>query len=1145
MCCTVRSGSQPPAIRHQPVNEPVPIILTKLQPPLLRPDTYPRERLTLLLRQCAQRRLTLVCAAPGYGKTTLIASSLVETGLPLVWYSLSRSDRDFITFSSYLTQGFERQWHGFGEAMRAAFSSSGKAPAQPMDFVAACVNQLAAAATSDFLVVLDDFQLVDQIPEICQTLDLLISHAPPQAHFIISARAAPPISSLSRLLAEGQALEIGEADLKFGPDEAGALFAQCLHLNLPGEQVTTLTEQTEGWALGLLMAGQSIKGQGGIEMKDRLLEMAAHRRVLFEYLSEEVYRQQSPAMMDFLTSSAILSRLEPRECDAALGRSDSAIRLRALEQHCLFVARTEDGWLRYHRLFREFLLQHLAGDPERLEALHRRAAMYFEEQQSFETAIFHRLEAGDTRHAARLIASVSAEMLQAGRFETLAFWLGRLPESAFAEFPELWFCAGQMEEARSQWDQALEHYGRAATAYAARGNLLGLSDVLRSKGHILDWRKGEHAEAERLHRQALGYVGEGHHRQRAALLAGLSRDQLSAGNTAAAQALYREAVAIYEAEADRQGLLDTLLNPGSWLYHGLGDFPQALAVLRRAEQLALELNSARQLAETYNNLSVNLYFLGRYEEARAHAEKALALSRTLGDTHNEAFALTNQANALEAVCGMSYTDLYRQYQRALHLEQAAGNRRYVIATLVFMMILARRGGNVSEAAQRGTQALALASERGLRWLTGFASIQLGAAQIWIEPAAARGSLEQALQIFGDCEDNYHLAAGHFWLAALYHSENDPAYLNDLRHCLRLAVSHHYDPFFHAESQAAIPLLVAALEHDLWPWYVSPILARIGARAAGSIFPLLSHPDREVNRRAQAVLDEMGIERRSPAGQAGARTKLQAVPPLTIRAFGHFAVWRGEHLIEEREWGRRKCKRLMKYIVLSPGHTLTKDAVMELLWADAHPQAATANFYRAVYNLRRALEPLSPHSCANYIAVEGGLLRLVDESVQSIDVDEFVRDVEEGRRLARAGDPAARDRLTAAAGLYTDDLSIDDLYDDWLRPYRDELRDLYLGALRDLADLAAESGQMELAIDYLQQAFRRDNTGEAVCLNLMLALAKTGRRNEALQHYAACEKALAELGLTPSSELHAARQDLLAAPGHVTAALPSRVFNPIA
>jgi LuxR family transcriptional regulator, maltose regulon positive regulatory protein len=1132
------------------MNSHVPIISTKLQPPSLARSPLLRQTLAALMCQASERRLTLVCAAAGYGKTTLIASSLADTGLPMVWYSLNRSDRDIVTFLAYLAQAFERQWPGFADAVGTAIAPGAVAQPQATAFVAACVNELTARSAEPFLLILDDFQLVDHVPEICQVLDLLIRHAPPQAHFVVAARAAPPISSLPRLRAAGEVLEISEAELRFKPEEGMALLSHCLRLELPQQQSDALVEQTEGWALALLMAGQSIRGRGQQDATDHLPDRTVDRRVLFEYLSQEVIRQQSPALVNFLLDSAILSRLDPVECDAALGRSDSAAHLERLEKHCLFVSRTADGRLRYHRLFRQFLLQQLGAEPQRLQALNRRAAAFFELQQDFEAAVFHWLEAGDARQAARLIASNSASMLRAGRFDTLKFWFSRLPDAQFTEFPELWLQRGQMCEARSQWDQALQYYDRAATAYRALGDLPGLSDALRRKGHILDWRKGKYSDAEQLHREALSYVGEQHRQQRGALLASLARNQLSAGNVTSAGTLFREALAIYEGEGDRLGQLETLLNPGAWLFNSVGDFSFALSLLRRAEQLALELNSAAHLAAACNSLALNLYFLGQYAESLAYADKALELSRACGDAHHEAFALMNQANGREATCAASYSALHEQYQHALHTQQGLGNRRFVIATLVFSMILARRGGNVFEAAQRGQQALALAHECGLPWLTGFVLVQLGAAQVWVDTAAAQASLAEALQIFEEGEDRYHLTVTHFWLAALYQSVNNLAYLEHLAECLRLGVGHCYDGFFQGESQAAIPLLVAALEHDVWTGYVTQLLAKFGSRSAASLHPLLAHADAGVRQRVSTAMAALGLQPGPAPGQpAEASAKASAaraahVPRLIIRAFGSFSVWRGSHLIEEREWGRRKSKRLMKYLALSPDHTQPKDALMDVLWPEADLKAANANFYRTLYNLRRALEPLSPHSGADYVLLEGGLLRLAPEAIHSIDVDQFVQQLDASRRLVRDGDEAAAQTcLLASVRLYSGDLVTDDLYDDWIWPRRLQLRELYLGALRELGRLALKAGQLEAAIRHLQQAFGADCTSEDLCRELMLALARAGRRGDALKCFSTCQAALADLDLSPSDELIRVKHDLFSTVGPLKSPGPLPIQPP--
>lgn len=1125
----------------------VPLVLTKLRPPLLRRNALPRKHLISLLQQAIAHRLTLVCAGVGYGKTTFLAHALNGFEPPLVWYALNRSDRDIITFLSYLVEGIDRQWPGFAAALPPGVLSNPNRELELNEFMAGFINELVEIAGSDFLVVLDDFHLVEANPEVSQAVDYLVRHAPHRAHFVLSSRTAPSLPCLPRLRASGQVLELGEEALQFSTEDATALFRQSLNLELPPEVMAALVERAEGWVLGLLLIGEAIKGQGPDAAADIIAgldrsppssrprrrlpsqtaaqagEMALRRWALFEYLTEEILNRQPPAIVDFMTSSAILSWLEPALCDATLGRSDSETVLRYLERHNLFVCRSADGWLRYHHLFRHFLYHYLAQDRERFETLHRRAATYYEEQGHLEKAIHHRLEGGDHARAAELLEGMSRELLRAGRFDTLTFWLDRLPSHLVEQSPKLLLCRGQLCERQGQWDRALARYEAAAKIYIARDDLVGLSDSLRHKGQILDWWRGEHAEAERLHQEALSYLGEGHIRKRAALLRNLSRSQLSAGNSEAALSLYREALQIYETEGDRQGELDTLINPGSWLYHGIGNFPRAVMALRRAERLAQELGNQRYLAEIYNNFSVNFYFLWRPPEAQSYADKALALSRDIGDRHNEAYALMNVANALEVTCGAPAGELYRQYQAVLRMEQAEGDHRFAIATLVFMSILLRHSGDLDEAVRRGRQALTLATERDLRWLTGFVRVNLGAAQIELDPEEARASLEEGLVIAAHCQDVYHQMAAHFWLASFHHHENNPAYLDHLGQCLRLAVGRTLDYFFQSEARAAIALLAAALEHNLWPSYVTQVLLKIGGRSARALQPLLSHHDSEISRRAAEILNRLN-------GHAADLRPVRGsfVPPLTFRCFGHFRVQRGETWLPEKAWRRRKTKRLLKYVVLSPHHTISKDIVIDRLWGDLDPAAANSNFYRTLYNARRVLEPQSPRSHSSYLVLKGGLLRLAEGVVQSVDLDDFTTDIEIARRALRQGDRiTAQRRLEQATSLYTDDLFTDDLYDDWVQAQREHLRNLYLSALADLAGLALQASQHEQAAYYYRKILNLDPAREEFCLKLIDCLARLGYRAEALRHVAACEQALAELGVSPSPQLLSSKERLLA------------------
>lgn len=1128
------------------VTAPVPLILTKLHPPLLKRNVLRREQLIALFQQATEHRLTLVSAGIGYGKTTLLANSLSALNLPFVWYTLSRSDRDIVTFLSYLIEGLDRQWPGFASALWPHLLPTPNRQIELNKFMAVFINQLAEVAQTDFLIVLDDFHLVEVNAEVCQVLDYLLQHTPHQAHFVLSTRATPTLPCLTRLRASGDVLEIRERDFKFTPAEISTLLRQNFDLELSADVVAPLTKKMEGWALGLLLIGHALKGQrsdaadliaAGLERLDSALgrgqpllknrvgdgEIAGHYQVLFEYLTEEILRHEPEPIAEFLTSSAILSWLEPALCDATLGRSDSDTILRYLERHNLFVVRTEDGWLRYHRLFRDFLYHHLAQDRERCQALHRRAALYFEERADTENTIHHRLAAGDYDRTAELIELMSKALLQSERFDTLSFWLAQLPPELIKKSPKLLICRGQNFERQGRWAQALEQYEAAAQIYLARDDLVGLSDTLGHKGQILDWWRGEHTEAERLHQEALSYLGEGHTRQRAALLRNLSRNHLSAGNPAAAQILYQEALQIYEAEGDQAGEVAALINPGSWLYHSKGDFSRALMTLRRAEHLACELGNQRYLAEIYNNLSVNLYFLWRCREAQEYAEKALALSQEIGDEHNESYALMNLANVKEATCQAPTQELYELYRDVLRREQAEGDQRYVIATLVFMSIMLRRSGNLDEAVRRSKQALPLTTEQDLRWLTGFVLVNLGAAQIEITPDEAQITLTEALKILTECQDIYYLTAAHFWLASLYHHEHNPLYLEHLRECLHLAVGHNLDYFFQSEGRAAITLLTIALEHNLWPSYVQLMLAKFGVRAVGMLKSLLAHSDHEVRRRAQEVL------RQCKDDSGGAPQGLRMViPSLTIYCFGHFRVKQGETWLPEKVWQRRKSKRLLKYIALSPHYTLSKDQLVDRLWGDLDPEAANSNFYRTLYNIRRVLEPQAPRSYSNYLVLEGGLLRLAEGVVQQVDVTDFLENLEAARLAWRKGDLAgAHHHFELAVNLYTDDLLTDDLYDDWVQPQREHLQHQYLYILTSLADLSAQATHYDQAAQYLQKLLKVDPTREESCIRLIDCLAHTGQPSAALPYIVACEKALAELGLPSSTQLSISKEKLLA------------------
>jgi LuxR family maltose regulon positive regulatory protein len=308
-----------------------------------------RPRLVERLNAGVYRKLSLISAPAGFGKTTLVGEWVATAGRPVAWLSLDEGDSDPARFFTYLTAALQQIDPAIGKSTQAMLQAPQPPPPEPL--LTALVNDIAGVA-EPFALVLDDYHLIKALP-VHQQLGFLLDHRPPQMHVVIATREDPPLP-LSRLRARGQMTEIRQTDLQFTTEEAQA-FLQRMALELSSDDVASLLQRTEGWAAGLQMAALSLRSSGDTE---RLLQSftGSHRYVL-DYLVEEVFQQQDADVQSFLLKTSILNRLTSGLCDAVTGRSDGHETLRGLEQANLFVVSLDESrtWYRYHRLFADLL----------------------------------------------------------------------------------------------------------------------------------------------------------------------------------------------------------------------------------------------------------------------------------------------------------------------------------------------------------------------------------------------------------------------------------------------------------------------------------------------------------------------------------------------------------------------------------------------------------------------------------------------------------------------------------------------------------------------------------------------------------------------------------------------------------------------
>jgi LuxR family maltose regulon positive regulatory protein len=407
------------------------LLQTKLNPPLLRSMVVPRRRLIevanddLLQGSEFIRKLTLVSAPAGYGKTSMVAEWLRELGLQVTWLSLDELDNDPSRFLDYFIAAFQSIHPEFGKSLQALLQAP---PHPPLEVISTLLLNELTTLSSLSVLVLDDYHAINAL-SIHQQISFLLEHLPPCMHLVVITRQDPLIS-LSRLRARNQVLEIRQNELRFSVEECMDFMNRVMQLGLTDADILALERRTEGWIAGLQLAGLSIHG---LHDKSSFIQsFTGSNRYILDYLMEEVVSHQSDEMRDFLLNTAILERLCGPLCDMVAEKPGSQQMLEKLDQANMFIVPLDQSrtWYRYHRLFSE-LLRHQRSLVQSLVSettLHQRASRWFETEGYTAEAIQHLLMAEDWPKATHLIGEVSDWMFKHGEIVTLIGWLEKLPK---------------------------------------------------------------------------------------------------------------------------------------------------------------------------------------------------------------------------------------------------------------------------------------------------------------------------------------------------------------------------------------------------------------------------------------------------------------------------------------------------------------------------------------------------------------------------------------------------------------------------------------------------------------------------------------------------------------------------------------------
>lgn len=634
----------------------IPIVEAKLVPPAIPEVTVPRPRLLARLIEAFKKPLVLVVADAGYGKTTLLRQAIATLPAKTVWYTLDKRDEDVALFLQYLIRGIRAHYPGFGRSIEAAvLRRTDEASSELLPAIVA--SELGRAATGELFLVLDDFHEVQRSRGIRDLLTYLLDHLPAAIHVVIASRVRP-ILPVARWRTAGRVAELTSEDLRFTLEEVQALCDQFSTVPPLEEGVMdVLYAKTEGWAAGLVLALESLRGKSPAEARNQVRRLSGTARYIYEYLSQEVYERLEPELKEFLIRTAILPYLDVDFCNRFLGISRSKEILSSLEERHVFLSALPspehlrpgggppegEPTFRYHPLFRDFLLARLMEEEgvEVVRDLHARAARLLREQGEETLSIEHFLSAGQVKEAEELIKQVSEPLLARGHRDLVVSWLQQLPPQEVLLDPHLLYLSGLAAQYQGEWDEAGITY-RKALEMCAEGQELLRAKVNYALGMLAATRRS-YGEARARYEQALRAIeGKQENHILAEIHNGLGVVCANTAMQEQAKAHYTSALAAAERAGDLGMVARIYNNLGVTLAIQTGDISLQEAYVHRGLELARRAEDLYVQTILLNNLAYIGAIRGNYDKALSLFAQVLLLADRCGAMDIKSIALARR-----------------------------------------------------------------------------------------------------------------------------------------------------------------------------------------------------------------------------------------------------------------------------------------------------------------------------------------------------------------------------------------------------------------------------------------------------------------------------------------------------------------------
>lgn len=1061
-----------------------PIIPTRTTPPRRRSDLLERNHLMQSLSEMIEKRLTLVSAPAGYGKTSLLVEFANKSSLPVCWYSIDRFDIDPVRFISYFAAAIQRKFPAFGIKTSAALI--GNQPKIDIDYVATVmINDILENISEHFLIILDDYHLVNDNLEIQAFMSRLLVDLDENCHFLLASRTLLSIPVMSTLVMQSEVDGLSYEELQFLTEEIQQYYQKNYHLALSWDESQKIYESSEGWITGIILTSQVNEEE--ISIRSRLSRVAGFS--MDDYFSQIVEHLPEDLRL-FLLQSSLLEEFDTKLCQVVIGTTlgnekntwDKWINEVQMRNLFTMPVGEEGDWIRYHPLFLEFLQFKMSIEfPVETRSILINLAKYSIAQDDWDRAfsIYRRLNSQED--LVQLIENNGLELILKGRITTLSAWLDSLPTEILNSRPFIISLQGNIAMVLGNTNLAISLFNQAIDELIGSENRMQYLQTLsmRSAGFRVI---GKLEESKKDAVEILRLAGDSNDDLKmkggAQRIIGLC--YFHQGFLQNALDDLEKALQIMRSVNDQKTIAVIQLEIGL-IYENLGNYSQAKKFYSYSLEYWKSHNNLFWLANIYNNLGVLYQLTGEYLEAYDAFIDGLKFARASGYARMEAFILTG--------IGDVFTDLQidDQAMQAFYMAEVIADRTQEHFLQVYLKI------------QR-----ALLSGYHNEFNTGFDLLQQALEQIGPNGSAMERNLVNlefaGLQILQK--------KGHLNLSTL---EKTSSFFESGGHKVQFEKAHLYLAIAyilnHQFEKVIVHLLhiFSCLEGEYFP------AALIASAARHKSLLKTYKPDLMTNEFQQFfnIIEE--FQERLPFLRRAIKEKTQVVsfsaPTIQIRSFGRMQVKVNQQVISSSTWQTQAARDLF-FMLLAHPEGMTKEEISLVFWPDASIHDAKFRFKNTIYRLRRAVGK-------DAVILDQNVYRFNNNLNYEYDVEIFLK---ENARASQAQEPLEklsnyREAIKQYKGAFLAEID-----STWVISPREYLRQMYLNILLQVSTIYLNQSNYDMALDYCQRAMNEDNLLEDAYRLAMKIYAAMGNRSAIVHQYQRCVEILEkEINAPPSAQ----------------------------